>query len=53
MGVLPELRELFDFIHSRSLRRVAFVSLAGPRSGGTVQIILDVAHNFFIGVTFL
>lgn len=24
--VLPELQELFDFIHSCSLRRVAFVS---------------------------
>lgn len=53
VGVLPELRELFGGTHSRSLRRVAFVSGAGP-GWGNAQIILDVAHHFFfIGVTFL
>jgi len=46
-------RELFDFMHACSSREVAFVSRVGPRGGGTAWIILDIAHNFFIGVTFL
>lgn len=50
------LWELFDFMHACSSRKVAFVSQVGPREReGEEQlwIILDIAHNFFIGVTFL